>query len=161
MTRSSGGARVRRATTADAATLARLLVDFNTEFDSPVEPLPVLTERCARLLELPEVVAVLAETDDGEPTGFAFGVARPAVWFDGPVAHLDELYVVPELRGRGIGSLLLAESCRLFAAAGAPELHIGVDEVDADTRRFYEQHGFVNVEEGTDYRMLYYLGPTA
>ena len=40
-------------------------------------------------------------------------------------------------------------------------MHIGVDEVDTDTRRFYERHGFVNIEEGVDYRMLYYVGPTA
>ena len=39
-------------------------------------------------------------------------------------------------------------------------MHIGVDEVDTDTRRFYERHGFVNIEEGVDYRMLYYVGPT-
>ena len=39
-------------------------------------------------------------------------------------------------------------------------MHINVDEVDADTRRFYERHGFVNIEEGADYRMLCYIGPT-
>ena len=36
-----------------------------------------------------------------------------------------------------------------------------VDEVDADTRRFYERHGFVNIEDGVDYRMLCYVGPTS
>ena len=49
----------------------------------------------------------------------------------------------------------------LARGLGSPEMHIGVDEVDADTRRFYERHGFRNIEEGTDYRMLYYVGPTA
>jgi hypothetical protein len=39
-------------------------------------------------------------------------------------------------------------------------MHINVDEVDADTRRFYERHGFVNIEDGVDYRMLCYIGPT-
>jgi hypothetical protein len=41
------------------------------------------------------------------------------------------------------------------------EIHINVDEVDTDTRRFYERHGFVNIEpgqeQGQDYRMLCYL----
>jgi hypothetical protein len=40
-------------------------------------------------------------------------------------------------------------------------MHINVDEVDTDTRRFYERHGFVNIEEGADYRMLCYIGPTS
>ena len=33
-------------------------------------------------------------------------------------------------------------------------------EVDTDTRRFYERHGFVNIEAGEDYRMLCCIGPT-
>ena len=33
-------------------------------------------------------------------------------------------------------------------------MHINVDEIDEDARRFYERHGFRNVETGKDYRML-------
>jgi len=39
----------------------------------------------------------------------------------------------------------------------AIEVHIDVDEADTDTRRFYERLGFVNVEPGTDWRMLFYI----
>ena len=39
---------------------------------------------------------------------------------------------------------------------GSEDMHIAVDEVDVDTRRFYERHGFSNVEEGTEDRMLFY-----
>lgn len=38
----------------------------------------------------------------------------------------------------------------------AGERHIAVDEVDTDSRRLYERHGFLNVLPGTDYRMLFY-----
>ena len=38
-------------------------------------------------------------------------------------------------------------------------MHIGVDEVDVDTRRFYERHGRQH-RGGVDYRMLRYVGPT-
>ena len=147
---------VRRATSADAATLGRLLWDFNTEFDSPTDPADVLAGRFARLLGRDDVLALLAGEDDG----FAFLTLRPAIWYDGPVAQLEELYVVPALRDHGIGTALLGEARRLVREQGAPEVHINVDEVDTDTRRFYERHGFVNVEEGTDYRMLCYIGST-
>jgi GNAT superfamily N-acetyltransferase len=147
---------VRRATPADAPTLGRLLWDFNTEFESPTDPADVLADRFARLLGRDDVVVLLAGDDDG----FALVTLRPAVWFDGPVAQLEELYVVPALRDRGIGTVLLDEARRLVREQGAPEMHINVDEVDADTRRFYERHGFRNIEEGTDYRMLCYIGPT-
>lgn len=146
---------VRRATPADAATLGRLLWDFNTEFESETDPADVLAVRFERLLAREDVIAVIG----GDNDGFAFLTLRPAIWFDGPVAQLEELYVVPALRDRGIGTAILEESRRLAREQGAPEMHINVDEVDADTRRFYERHGFVNVEEGTEYRMLCYIGP--
>lgn len=150
---------VRRATVADAAVLARMLWDFNTEFDTETDDVEVLAPRFERLLVLPEIVAVLAE-DAGTPVGFALVSLRPVIWFDGPVAQLEELYVVPDLRDRGTGTRIL-RACRGIARdAGAPEMHINVDEVDADTRRFYERHGFATVEEGTDWRMLCYVGPT-
>ena len=151
---------VRRATADDAGVLARLLWDFNTEFDTETDDTDVLEPRFARLLGLPGMVAVLAE-DEGRPVGFALLSLRPAIWFDGPVSQLEELYVVPPLRSRGIGTRILDLCRRVATERGSPEMHIGVDEVDVDTRRFYERHGFVNVEDGVDHRMLYYVGPTA
>jgi GNAT superfamily N-acetyltransferase len=147
---------VRRATLADAETLGRLLWEFNTEFESPTDPAEVLAARFGRLLERDDVIALLA----GETDGFALVTLRPAIWFDGPVSQLEELYVVPDLRDRGIGTAILTEARRLVREHGSPEMHINVDEVDADTRRFYERHGFLNVEEGVDYRMLCYIGST-
>ncbi|MBL0746464.1 GNAT family N-acetyltransferase [Nocardioides baculatus] len=151
---------VRRAAVGDADVLARLLWDFNTEFETEVDDVDVLSVRFARLLELDDIVAVLAE-DDGTAVGFALVSLRPAIWFDGPVSQLEELYVVPALRDHGIGTLVLDLCRRLAVEKGSPEMHINVDEVDTGTRRFYERHGFVNIEEGEDYRMLCYVGPTA
>jgi GNAT superfamily N-acetyltransferase len=150
---------VRRATAPDAEVLGRMLWDFNTEFETETDDADVLAGRFARLLGLDEIVAVLAE-DAGTPVGFALVSLRPAIWFDGPVAQLEELYVVPDRRAGGIGTQVLDLCRRAVRDLGAPEMHINVDEVDVDTRRFYERHGFTNVEDGTDYRMLCYIGPT-
>ena len=150
---------VRRATPDDASVLGRLLWDFNTEFETETDDADVLAERFTRLLALDEIVAVLAE-DDGTAVGFALLSLRPAIWFDGPVSQLEELYVVPDRRSEGIGAQVLDLSRRLVREQGSPEMHINVDEVDVDTRRFYERHRFVNIEDGVDYRMLCYVGPT-
>jgi len=93
------------ATTADAATVARLLDAFNREFDTATPGPVVLAKRLERLLAGDGTIALLA----GDPAvAVAVLTLRTNVWYEGPVALLDELYVVPELRGQGVGSALLA-----------------------------------------------------
>lgn len=146
----------RLATLADAALLARLLTDFNAEFDTETDELDVLTERFARLLAQETAYAVVTGAGDG----FGLVTLRPVIWYDGPCATLDELYVAPARRDAGLGTALLLAAVAEARRRGCPELHINVDEVDADTRRFYERHGFVNVEREEDGRMLLYVGST-
>lgn len=162
---------VRRAGQEDARTLGRLLFDFNTEFGTPTPSAAEFAGRFSALLPargttaLPtaSLAAFIAEEvedlegADRRATGFALVSLRPTPYFDGPLMQLEELYVLPELRDRGLGTRLLEEVVSCARAAGSEEVHIGVDEVDTDTRRFYERHGFVNIEPGQDYRMLLYL----
>jgi GNAT superfamily N-acetyltransferase len=81
---------------------------------------------------------------------------RPSVWDAGPVTLLEELYVAPEHRGRGIGHEVLERALALARARGSQTFEINVDEDDVDARRFYERHGFRNTESGSDERLLYY-----
>src|SRR5690625_5743844 len=73
----------------------------------------------------------------GEPA-VAVGLVtyRPNVWYPGPVALLDELYVAPQLRGRGIGTALITRLVADSAAAGVSAIEVNVDEGDVDGRRF-------------------------
>jgi GNAT superfamily N-acetyltransferase len=148
---------VRTAGTTDSALVGRLLFDFNTEFETATPSAEQFARRFADLLGRDEVLVLLAEDDDAAATGFAYLTLRPTPYGDGPLAQLEELYVVPDLRDRGIGTALLSAALAEVERRGAIEMHINVDEVDIDTRRFYERHGFVNIEPGTDYRMLCYL----
>jgi GNAT superfamily N-acetyltransferase len=147
---------VHRAGTEHAAVLGRLLHDFNVEFESPTPSVSELTTRFAALLARPDQLALVSGGFE-EPTGFAYLTLRLSPYYDGPVALLEELYVVPPLRDRGIGTALLTTAMDLVRARGAAEMQINVDEVDVDTRRFYERHGFVN--ERDDGRMLFYERP--
>ena len=148
-------AQVRVAGPADAPQVGRLLFDFNTEFETLTPSAAEFAARFARLFVRDDVLVLLAGAEP--PTGFAFLTLRPTPYYDGPLAQLEELYVLPELRDQGIGTALLAEAVARVRERGAQEMHINVDEVDSDTRRFYERHHFVNIEPGTDYRMLCYL----
>ena len=139
---------IRVAGVGDAGVVAKLLRDFNTEFDTPVPD--NLEGRFARLIARDDVIVLLA----GE-VGFAYLTLRPSPYYDGPVAMLEELYVAPGHRNAGIGTALIRAALTEVLARGAGEMQINVDEVDADARRFYERHGFTNIEAGT--RMLLYI----
>jgi GNAT superfamily N-acetyltransferase len=144
---------VRPASPADAAVLAGLLDAFNREFGDPTPGVEILAARLERLLAGPSALALLA----GEPpAGFALMTLRPSVWYEGPVAVLDELYVVPQLRSRGLGSALLGAAEEAVRRRGGELLEIQVDGDDVDARRFYERHGYADTEQGRTDQLLYY-----
>lgn len=143
---------IRTAGGADGAVVAGLLDDFNREFDTPTPGVAVLAARLERLLAGDLSVALLAE----DPVvGVALLTFRPNVWYDGPVALLDELYVVPALRSRGLGTALLRAAEGVTRQGGGELLEINVDGDDEDARRFYERHGYRNSEPGSDEQLLY------
>jgi GNAT superfamily N-acetyltransferase len=144
----------RVATPADAAALGRMLHDFNTEFEEITPGPDVLAERLTEMLARDDVVALLA--GDG-PDGLALLTFRPSVWSDGPAALLEELYVVPALRNRGIGTELLQRAFDVAREHGSQYFEINVDEADVDARRFYERHGVSSTDPGSGERALYYF----
>jgi GNAT superfamily N-acetyltransferase len=144
---------VRVAEPRDAAVVATLLHDFNVEFETPTPDVAVLAGRLAALLRGDATIALLGAEP---PAGVALLTLRSNVWYDGPVALRDELYVRPALRGGGVGTALLTRACAVARDRGARLLEVNVDEVDTDARRFYERHGFVNEVQAGAGRMLYY-----
>jgi ribosomal protein S18 acetylase RimI-like enzyme len=143
----------RLATVDDAGEVARLLHDFNTEFDTPTPGVEVLAGRLRVLLAGDETLALLA----GEPpVALALVTLRPNVWYDGRVALLDELYVVPRLRSRGIGTRVVDLLVSTARERGVDLIEINVDEGDVDAQRFYERHGFTGIEPHTGERAFYY-----
>ena len=140
---SDGQIQIRRAGIEDAADLARLLHDFNSEYSEPTPGIGTLTENAGRMLAAGEMTALLA----GEgPDGIAVIRFRTAIWTGGPEAHLQELYVVPALRGRGIGRALLEATIAASREAGATGIDLNTGETDTAARALYESLGFTNRE---------------
>ena len=148
---------VRVADTADASCIARLLFDFNTEFDTPTPSAKELTTRFQTMLRRQDVMVLLVEDSSADHSrAFAYLPLHPTPYSDGPVAELEELYVQPERRNRGVGSRLLEQALEQVRQRSVLEMRIGVDEADTDARRFYER-GVRNTEPGETSRMLCYV----
>lgn len=134
----------------------RLLHDFNTEFGTPSPGTEILVQRLARSIGDQHFVVL-----GGSPSfGIAVVSLRPNVWYDGPVALLDELYVAPHRRREGFGGLILAKARAEAAQRGAEIMEINVDEADVDAERFYERAGFTKINPDTGERAFYWTGDT-
>ncbi len=141
--------RPRLATADDARDLSVLLHDFNNEFGTPSPGVEALAARLAALLAADSTFAIVA----GSPAvAVALVTLRTNVWYAGQVALLDEMYVVPDFRGQGIGSAVIGRLMTTCVARGVDLIEINVDEGDIDAQRFYERHGFVATRrtEGRD-----------
>lgn len=142
----------RLATPEDTDRLAQLLHDFNTEFDTESPGPAAIASRLRELLSGDSTFCAAA----GDPiVGFGLVTLRTNVWFERPVALLDELYVVPPLRSGGIGTALMSlieATCRERAVE---QMEINVDEGDHGARRFYERLGYRS-GEGDGERALFY-----
>ena len=139
---------------ADALVAAQLLHDFNTEFETPTPPVDELAEHLRDLVARADIEILLA----GDPAvGIAVTTFRPSIWTPGPVALLEELYVRPDLRSRGIGAAVLERAISSAKQRGVTTFEINVDEGDLDAQRFYRAHGFTKIEyPETGERAFYY-----
>jgi ribosomal protein S18 acetylase RimI-like enzyme len=145
---------IRRASAGDAAEVARLLHDFNSEYEEHTPAVESLTGHYRELLAAEELTVLLA----GEgPDGFCQFRLKRSHYTGMPDAHVEELYVVPGLRGRGIGRALLETAMEAAREAGATHIELTTSEDDAEARGLYESTGFTNREGSEDGpRMLYY-----
>lgn len=144
-------AAVRRATPADVDAVARMLHDFNREYDFPSPGPDWLAQRLRELMGGDELVVLLA----GEPaSGLSVVRFRPALWSEGTDAYLEELYVRPDRRGQGLGRALLDATIALARERSAAFLALNTAETDTAARALYESAGFTNLEGSAP--MYYY-----
>jgi ribosomal protein S18 acetylase RimI-like enzyme len=143
---------VKRGDVGDCRAVARLLHDFNREFDDPTPPVEELAGRISQLLRGGNTVVLVA--GDG-PDGVAVLRFREAIFSSGLECYLAELYVTPERRGQGLGRALMEAAIQEARDRGADTMDIGVDEPDLAARRLYESLGFSNRTGGTDGPLMY------
>ena len=95
-------------------------------------------------LSEPDSFALIAERD-GMALGYAMVHLRggsPTWRLSERAGELETLSVLPEERGTGIGSALLAAVRDELGRLGAGELSLHVVPANQDALRFYERHGF-------------------
>lgn len=77
------------------------------------------------------------------PIGYVVICFGWSVEFGGMDGFVDEIYIRPAVRGRGIGSEILMSLPKALAGAGLKALHLEVARDNDRARKFYEKLHFV------------------
>ena len=87
------------------------------------------------------------------PAGFALFFHNYSTFRAAPGIYLEDLYVLPALRGKGIGKALLGELARLAVDRGCARLEWSVLDWNAPAIAFYKSIGAEPQDEWTIFRV--------
>jgi ribosomal protein S18 acetylase RimI-like enzyme len=132
-----------RASPDDAEALLPMMKDFYAEEGYPFD---LETARAALLplLQDDSKGRVWVIRDNGTAVGYAVLALGWSLEYRGRDAFVDEIYVVPSHRRRGLGRRALAivdEACREI---GVRALHLEVEKDNDRARDLYRTHGFAD-----------------
>jgi GNAT superfamily N-acetyltransferase len=145
--------RIRPAEPADVRLVAELIRQL-AKFEK-LEHEVVLTEELlmAGLFGArPFAEALLAE-EDALPIAFALFFHSFSTFLARPGMYLEDLFVLPDHRGRGVGRALLAHLAHLAIERGCGRLEWAVLNWNQEAIRFYERLGARPNSEWTVYRL--------
>jgi GNAT superfamily N-acetyltransferase len=129
---------IRQATTDDSDALHRLWLEFGEEIHDASWRDPDSDEELEEIDELAKAgTAWIAEGEDGEPVGIAFGRMTGA-----RVAELRGLFVRPSARGGGIAAELTRSFGAQMRESGAEVIELDVVTSNEGARTTYARWGF-------------------
>jgi GNAT superfamily N-acetyltransferase len=144
---------IRPATRADVPTIAALIRGL-AKYEK-LEHVVVLDEAklAEHLFGTTRYAEVLMAEDAGAVVGFALFFHNYSTFLGQPGIYLEDLFVLPECRGRGHGKALLAELARLALERGCGRLEWAVLDWNDPALRFYRALGARALDEWSIYRL--------
>jgi GNAT superfamily N-acetyltransferase len=104
----------------------------------------------------PTAECLLAFADDKTPAGFAVYFTNYSTFLAQPGLYLEDLFVRPEFRGRGIGKALLLHVARLANQRGCGRMEWTVLDWNETAQAFYKKLGATVLP---DWRICRLTGP--
>ena len=90
---------------------------------------------------------------DGLPAGFALFFANYSTFLAKPGIYLEDLFVLPEMRGKGVGKALLIQLAQLCVARDCGRLEWSVLDWNTPAIDFYLSLGATPMDEWTVFRV--------
>lgn len=144
---------VRPATVADVGVILgfiRALAEYERLADAVVADEAALAATLFGPRPAAEVLLVLA---DGRPRGFALFFTSYSTFLARPGLYLEDLFVDPEARGRGLGLALMATLARIAVERGYGRFEWSVLDWNQPALDFYRALGAAPQDEWTVQRL--------
>ena len=146
---------IRPAMPSDAPTLVQLILEL-AEYEKLLDEAHPDADALRRQLApdaQPRCDALIAETDDGTPAGFALFFPNYSTFLTNFGLYLEDLYVRPDYRGQGIGFALLQRVAQIADERDCQRLDWAVLDWNTPAIEFYEQLGAVPLDDWTTMRL--------
>jgi GNAT superfamily N-acetyltransferase len=144
---------IRAAVIADVPVILQLIRDLATYERAPNDV--VATEDGLRevLFGSEPAAKVLLAFDGAEPVGFAVYFFNFSTWLGRPGLYLEDLFVKPEMRGRGYGHALLVHLAQIASERGCGRMEWAVLDWNEPAIQFYKKLGAAPNEDWTVFRL--------
>ncbi len=145
---------IRPATLDDIPVILRLIRGLAEYEKASMEEVPATEETLRATLfgDRPQAEALIAGLDSA-PVGFAIFFHNYSTWRARRGLYLEDLFVLPEVRGRGVGKALLVELARIALERNCARLEWSVLDWNTPAIDFYKSIGAVAMDEWTVYRL--------
>jgi GNAT superfamily N-acetyltransferase len=153
VTGTGGAATIRPATAADVPRILELIREL-AAYERSLDHVTATEDglRATLFAAHPAVFAQVAVVDD-EVIGFALWFMNFSTWLGRHGIYLEDLYVTPAMRGRGIGTALLAELAAICVRRGYGRLEWWVLDWNTPAIGFYRSIGAEPMSEWTVQRL--------
>jgi GNAT superfamily N-acetyltransferase len=101
----------------------------------------------------PRFRCLIAEWD-GKPAGFAFFFFNYSTWLGRPGLYLEDLFVLPAMRGHGVGRALLQKLAQIAVAENCYGMRWQVLEWNEPAIKFYDTLGAKVMDEWETMRLM-------
>jgi ribosomal protein S18 acetylase RimI-like enzyme len=144
---------IRPATVEDVPVIARLIRAL-AEYERLSDRVGFEEEKLREhLFGDPRYAEVLLAEDEGKVVGFALYFHNYSTFQGKPGMYLEDLFVLPEYRGKGYGKKLLVGLAKLAVERGCGSVRWVVLKWNEPSINFYEGLGATAMKEWVEYRL--------